>query len=101
MTFDHWLLIGVLALGTYSLRLAGLIGGQAILRNAKLKVLLDDLPGCLIVALVATSLADAAPLTWIAAAFALGIAIVTNNVVITMALGFAAMFAMRYFGVGG
>ncbi|MDF2367854.1 AzlD domain-containing protein [Sneathiella sp.] len=100
MTLDHWLLIALLAVGAYGLRLAGLIGGQAILHNAKLKTLLDDLPGCLIVALVATSLADAAPLTWIAAAFALVVAIVSNNVVITMALGFAAMFGLQYFGVG-
>lgn len=99
MTLDHWLLIGLLAIGAYGLRLAGLFGGQAILQNARLKTLLDDLPGCLIVALVATSLADASPLTWIAAAFALLVAILSNNVVITMALGFAAMFAMRYFGI--
>jgi|3_EtaG_2_1085321.scaffolds.fasta_scaffold09295_2 uncharacterized membrane protein len=97
MTLDHWLLIAFLAVGAYGLRLAGLIGGQAILRNERLKTLLDDLPGCLIVALVATSLADASPLTWIAAAFALVVAILTNNVVITMALGFAAMFGMQFF----
>ena len=45
MTLDHWLLIGLLAIGAYGLRLAGLFGGQAILQNARLKTLLDDLPG--------------------------------------------------------
>lgn len=40
------------------------------------------------------------PLIWIAAAFALVVAIVSSNVVITMALGFAAMFGLQYFGMG-
>ncbi|WP_373083964.1 AzlD domain-containing protein [Sneathiella sp.] len=100
MTMDHWLLIAGLAVGAYGLRLAGLIGGQAILRHERLATLLDDLPGCLIVALVATSLADASATLWIAAAFALVVAILSNNVVVTMALGFAAVFGMQYFGVG-
>ena len=96
MTHDHWLLILILAVGTYSLRLIGLYGGQRMIRNERLKNLLADLPGCLIVALVAASLGNADPITWIAAAIALFVAIITRNVVITMALGFAAMFALRY-----
>ncbi|MAL80243.1 MAG: branched-chain amino acid transporter [Sneathiella sp.] len=99
MSPDHWLLILCLAVGAYGLRLAGLIGGQAIIRNARLKTLLDDLPGCLIVALVAASLANSDLTVWLAALFALAVAILSNNVVITMALGFAAMFGLQYFGV--
>ena len=96
MTPDHWLLILLLAVGTYSLRLIGLYGGQRMMRSARLKNLLADLPGCLVVALVAASLGTADLVTWIAAAIALLVAILTRNVVITMALGFAAMFALRY-----
>ena len=99
MSPDHWLLILCLAVGAYGLHLAGLIGGQAIIRNARLKTLLDDLPGCLIVALVAASLANSDLTVWLAALFALAVAILSNNVVITMALGFAAMFGLQYFGV--
>lgn len=100
MSLDHWLLILLLALGTYSLRLIGLFGGQRMIRNERFRTLLADLPGCLIVALVAASLGNADPITWIAAAIALIVAILTRNVVITMALGFAAMFALRYFTGG-
>ncbi len=91
MTGAQWLLIGLLAIAAYGVRLAGLFGGRAIAANPRLKPFLDDLPGCLVVGLVAASLAGEPMVTWTAALVALIIAILSNNVVLTMATGMAAI----------
>lgn len=99
MTQNQWLLIALLAVGAYGIRLIGLIGGQAINDNPRLQPLLEELPGCLVVALVAASLTGQPPLTWLAALVALGVAVVTNNVVITMVGGIAALIGLGYIAV--
>ncbi len=91
MSSAEWLLIGLLAVASYGVRLAGLIGGRAIAANPRLKPFLDDLPGCLVVGLVASSLAGEPVVTWLAALVALAVAIASNNVVVTMAAGLAAI----------
>ncbi len=91
MTGAQWLLIGLLACASYGIRLIGLFGGHAISANPRLKPFLDDLPGCLVVGLVAASLAGEPALTWGAALVALAVAILANNVVVTMAAGLAAI----------
>ncbi|MEO3417259.1 AzlD domain-containing protein [Roseovarius sp. CAU 1744] len=91
MTSAQWLLIVLLAIAAYGVRLAGLVGGRAISANPRLKPFLDDLPGCLVVGLVAASLAGEPAVTWAAALVALGVAILTNNVVVTMVIGLAAI----------
>lgn len=95
MTSEQWLLIIILGLGAYGIRFLGLIGGNAINANPKFKRILDNLPGCLVVALVASSLADAEPITWLAATIALAAAIITNHVVLTMLIGFAAIYLLK------
>ncbi|QIE45426.1 branched-chain amino acid transporter [Pseudohalocynthiibacter aestuariivivens] len=91
MTSSQWTLIALLAAASYGVRLAGLFGGRALAANPRLKPLLHDLPGCLIVGLVAASLADASLLYWAAAAVALSTAILTGNLVITMLIGMAVI----------
>lgn len=89
MTSSYWIFIGVLAIAAFSIRFTGLMAGNAI-RKSRMAPLLDDLPGLIIVSLVAASIADQPVMTWIAAAIALGIAWMTNNVIITMIVGVVA-----------
>ncbi|MCF7728127.1 AzlD domain-containing protein [Sulfitobacter sp. M22] len=81
MTGTQWTLISALAVGTYAIRYIGLLAGDAIERRPALRAVLRDLPGCLVVALVASSLAGEEPVVWLAAAIALGVASWTNHVI--------------------
>ncbi|MBL4767183.1 MAG: AzlD domain-containing protein [Rhodobacteraceae bacterium] len=98
MTPNQWMLILFLGLAAYGIRLFGLLGGQAIRNNARLRPVLEDLPGCLVVGLIAASLANQPVTTWIAAAIAVLVAIWSNNVVVTMMIGFMAILGLRYLG---
>lgn len=89
MTFPFWMLIVVLAVAAFSIRVLGLFAGDAI-RSSRLAWMLDDLPGLIVVSLVASSLAGQPSGTWIAAAIALTVAYATNHVILTMCVGVAA-----------
>ena len=95
MTGAQWMLILLLAVASYGVRLAGLIGGRAMSANPRLKPFLNDLPGCLVVGLVAASLAGEPALTWIAGLVALAVAILVNNVVMTMVTGLLAITILQ------
>jgi len=97
MTSSYWIFIGILAVAAFSIRFIGLIAGDAI-RKSRLAPLLDDLPGLLIVSLVAASMAEQPMMTWFAAAAALGIAWKTNNVIITMIVGVATFAGLSSIG---
>ena len=97
MTQAQWALIGALALGTYAIRYVGLLAGDAIERRPALRAVLHDLPGCLVVALVASSLAGKEPFVWLAAAAALVVAAWTKHVIATMVVGTLAFAALRAF----
>lgn len=86
MTGAHWAVIGILALAAFSIRVVGLIAGGRI-RASRHAWVLDELPGLIVVCLVAASLAGQPVQTWIAAAAALGAAILTNHVIATMFVG--------------
>ncbi|MGR3492837.1 MAG: AzlD domain-containing protein [Shimia sp.] len=91
MTAEHWMLIAALAASTIGLRLVGYVAGDAMQRNALARRVLRVFPGCLVVALVATSLARGGPPEWGAAAVALAVAMVTRNLILTMLAGMAAV----------
>ena len=95
MTTAQWLLIGLLAAGTFAIRLTGLLVGDAVERRPALRAVLRDLPGCLVVALVASSLASASPQAWIAAAVALSVAAWSNHVILTMVIGVGAFISIE------
>ncbi|MFT4959389.1 MAG: branched-subunit amino acid transport protein [Paracoccaceae bacterium] len=99
MTPNQWMLILFLGLAAYGIRILGLLGGQAIRNNARLRPLLEDLPGCLVVGLIAASLANQPLTTWVAAGIAVLVAVWSNNVVVTMVFGFMAILGLRYFGL--
>lgn len=98
MTASHWVLIGILAVAAFAIRLTGLIAGNAI-RRSRLAPLLDDLPGLIVVSLVAASLAGQPALTWIAGTAALATAWKTNNVVATMLAGVAVFAGLSMTGL--
>jgi uncharacterized membrane protein len=97
MTGGQWTLIIALAIGTYAIRYIGLLAGNAIERYPSLRAMLQDLPGCLVAALVASSLAGKEPVVWLAAAVALAVAAWTNHVIATMVVGTLAFAALRAF----
>jgi uncharacterized membrane protein len=98
MIFPFWMLIAVLAIAALSIRVLGLFAGDAI-KSSRLAWMLDDLPGLIVVSLVASSLAGQSIGTWIAAAAALAVASVTNLVILTMCVGVAAYGGLVWFGL--
>ncbi len=96
MSAADWVMIIGLAVAAFGIRLAGLIAGARI-RQSRLAFVLDELPGLIVVALVAASLAGASATAWIAAAIALAVAIPTNHVLVTMAVGVAAFATLTSF----
>lgn len=83
------MLIGGLAIATFAVRALGLITGN-FFQESRFSWVLRDLPGILIVSLVASSLANLTIEGWIAACIALGIALYSNHVILTMIGGVAA-----------
>lgn len=98
MTFPFWMLIVVLAVAAFSIRVLGLFAGDTI-RLSRFSWMLDDLPGLIVVSLVASSLAGQSIGTWFAAAAALAVAYVTNHVILTMCAGVAAYGGLVWFGL--
>lgn len=98
MTGSHWAVIGILALAAFSIRVIGLIAGGRI-RASHHAWVLDELPGLIIICLVAASLADQPLQTWIAAGAALGTAILTNHVIATMGAGVLAYAGLTLIGM--
>lgn len=90
MTKYQWSLIILLAIFAYGIRFVGLIAGNWIYRQPRLEKVLDDLPGCLVIALVAASLSHAEAAAWIAAAIALAVAGMRGNVIVVMIVGAGA-----------
>lgn len=98
MTFPFWMLIVVLAIAAFSLRVLGLFAGDAV-KSSRFSWMLDDLPGLIVVSLVASSLASQSIGTWVAAVVALAVAYVTNHVILTMSVGVAAYGGLMWFGL--
>tara|TARA_R110002095_G_C4062428_1_gene219122 strand:- start:168 stop:515 length:348 start_codon:yes stop_codon:yes gene_type:complete len=95
---SFWALIGLLAVAAFGIRAVGLVAGGRI-RASRHAWVLDDLPGLIVVSLVASSLSGQPALTWIAAGIALAAAVATNHVIVTMAAGVAAYAGLAWFGV--
>lgn len=89
MTAPYWTLILVLAGAAFSIRVIGLLAGDAI-KTSRMAWVLDDVPGLIVVSLVAASLAGQPLGTWLAAGVALAVACVSNHVIATMGAGVVA-----------
>ena len=97
MSYPFWLLIAALALAAFSIRVLGLVAGDAI-KGSRFAWILDELPGLIVISLVASSLADQSIGTWLAAGIALLIAYLTNHVIWTMCGGVAAYALLLWIG---
>ncbi|AWV24621.1 hypothetical protein RADP37_05400 [Roseomonas mucosa] len=97
MSASHWAVVGLLVVAAFSIRVAGLIAGERI-RVSKQAWVLDELPGLIVVSLVASSLIGQPPPTWIAAGVALVAAIATNQVIVAMILGMLAYAGLGWLG---
>lgn len=98
MTGSHWAVVGVLAIAAFSIRVVGLIAGGRI-RASRHSWVLDELPGLIIICLVASSLAGQPMQTSIAAGAALGAAVLTNNVIATMTVGVLVFAGLAMNGI--
>ncbi|MCC5970725.1 MAG: AzlD domain-containing protein [Pararhodobacter sp.] len=97
MTSPYWALILVLAFAAFSIRVVGLFAGDSI-RASRYAWMLDDVPGLIVVSLVAASLAGQSFQTWVAAVVALSVALSTNHVIATMAIGVLAYAGLAWIG---
>ncbi|PZX16554.1 branched-subunit amino acid transport protein AzlD [Palleronia aestuarii] len=95
MTGPYWAVIALLAAAAFLIRVAGLAAGGRI-RASRHAWILDDLPGLIVVSLVASSLAGQPWPTWIAAGIAFGVGAMTNHVILTMAAGVAAFAGLAW-----
>lgn len=98
MTGAHWVVIGILALAAFSIRVVGLIAGGRV-RASRHAWVLDELPGLIVICLVAASLAGQPLQTWIAAAVAFAAAALTNHVIATMLVGVMAYAGFTLIGI--
>lgn len=89
------LLITGLALGTFAIRFAGFLVGARLPRTGVWAQALTALPGSLIAALLATQLASGGPAEWGAGIIALGTAILTRSLPLTMIVGLVAIAGLR------
>lgn len=98
MSFSYWMLIIVLAVTAFSIRALGLFAGDTI-RTSRFSWVLDELPGLIIVSLVASSLAGQPIGVWLAAAAALLTAYFANHVILTMCVGVTAYGGLVWIGL--
>lgn len=89
------LLTALLAAATFSTRFLGVVLGQHLPDSGPWARALNALPGCLILSLVTVMLAGGGPNEWIGAAVALGIAVSTRSLPLTMVVGIAVVWALR------
>ncbi|MGF1528366.1 MAG: AzlD family protein [Candidatus Competibacterales bacterium] len=90
-----WPLIIALATGTFAIRLAGCLLGARLPSEGPWARGFNALPGCLIAALLTVLLAQGSFVEWLASALALGTAVLTRNLLLTMAVGIGAVWLLR------
>jgi len=95
---DTWWVIAGLAVATFTIRMSGVLLGEQLPTTGPWARALKALPGCLIVSLVAVLLLGGGPAEWIAGAIALGVAIVTRTLPVTMVAGIGAIYLLRQTG---
>lgn len=93
---DAWAVVAALAVGTFAIRLAGVLVGRRIPEDGAWARGLRALPGCLIVALVSVSLLSGGAREWAAGLVAAAVAVATRSLPLTMAGGIAAVFLLRH-----
>lgn len=94
---DIWWVIIALMVGTFAIRLGGVLIGNRLPRTGAWARALNALPGSLIIALVGVLILSGGLVEWLAGVAALATAIVTRSLLLTMAAGIACVWALRQF----
>jgi uncharacterized membrane protein len=94
---DQWLLIAGLAIGTFSIRFGGYLLGSKLPTTGAWATAFTVLPGCLLSALLAVIIVQGSSVEWIAAGIAFGVAILSRNLVLTMAIGILSVWLLRHY----
>ncbi len=94
---ESWIVVFTLAACTFGIRLSGILLGQRLPTSGAWARGLNALPGCLIVALVANLVLSGGPNEWIAGALSLTTALLTCNLLMTMAVGIATIVVARLY----
>ncbi|MDX1739051.1 MAG: AzlD domain-containing protein [Alphaproteobacteria bacterium] len=93
---DQSYVIIILALGTFAIRFGGYLVGSKLPQNGIVAESFKALPGCLIAALLAVVFSSGGPQEWLAGTIALACALVTRSLPITMIVGIATIWFIRY-----
>lgn len=94
---ETWWVIAALILGTFAIRLGGVLIGNRLPREGAWARALNALPGSLIIALVGVLILSGGWVEWIAGVVALAIAIMSRSLLLTMAAGIIGVWALRQF----
>lgn len=92
---DWWWLILILGIGTFAMRIGGVMLGSRLPRSGTWVRGFNALPGTLITALLAVQMLHGSWPEWIAAALALCTAFITRNMIATMTVGVALVWVLR------
>ena len=93
---DHAIVITGLIAGTAAIRGVGYLIGSRLPSKGPWAVGLNALPGCMIAALLAITLAPAGLPEWGAALVSLGVALWSRSLPLTMAIGVATIALLNF-----
>jgi uncharacterized membrane protein len=93
------LAIGLAAVVTYGLRLGGLLLAGRLPRQGRIRQGMNALPGCLLLSLVAPSIASAGVWGLLAGVVTAVVVLRTRNTLAAMLLGMAVVFLQRRLGL--
>ena len=89
-----------MALVTYAIRVGGLLLANRLPQQGFAAAFMKYLPGAVLAALIAPSLAlKGGPAEWCAALVVLGLHVATRNLFVAMVGGVLAVFIARHFGL--
>lgn len=92
---ETWILVAGLAVGTFVIRLGGLLLGARLPATGGWARAFQAMPGCLIAALLTVILMRGTLAEWLAAGAALAIAVPTRSLALTMLAGIVTVTVAR------
>lgn len=95
MTVDAALALAALALAAFAVRSSGILLGGLIPSTGKAGQLLREMPGAVMISLVAPSVVNGGPAEWLATALTAALAWKTRSLIGSMAAGLVFVWAFR------
>jgi uncharacterized membrane protein len=93
--FYSILVIAMVALGTYALRLSGLLLANRIPNTPGFNRVMDTLPGTILLAIIVPEVIKSGPYGFLAVAATVACTLATRNVFISMCAGILVMVLLR------